>query len=378
MLVPFNRVSVSDVERRHVAAAMTGDKLSGDGPYTKRCHAALEARYGFLKVLLTTSCTDALELAALLLEVRPGDEVIVPSYTFVSTANAFALRGARLVFADSSADNPNIDPAQIEALVGPRTKAIVVVHYAGIASEMDRILQIAATVGAAVIEDAAQALDASYRGRPLGSVGACAAFSFHDTKNLTCGEGGMLVVNDARLVPRAEILREKGTNRAAFFRGEIDRYGWIEVGSSFLPSELNAAFLWGQLERIDEIQSRRRAIFDAYHDALGPLLAPLGIGVPRMPEGSVGNAHAFYLVLRSGEERSALIEFLKACGVQSAFHYSSLHRSEYFKYRHDGRVLPHSDRYADCLLRLPLYHGLVDAQVDHVVGSVLAWVRSLA
>lgn len=373
MSIPFNKPSISALEQQYVADAMVSEKLSGDGPYTKRCHELLQRRYGYLKVLLTTSCTDALELAALLAEIQPGDEVIVPAFTFVSSANAFALRGARIVFADSGIDSPNVDPRQIEALITPRTKVIVVVHYAGIACDMGRIMEIAKRADVMVVEDAAQALDSTYDGRPLGSFGACAAFSFHETKNLTCGEGGMIVVNDSKYVQRAEIFRDKGTNRAAFFRGEIDRYGWVELGSSFLPSELNAACLLGQLERIDVIQVRRRQIFDVYMNALEPLLSRLKIGVPRIPLACVGNGHAFYVVLRSLEQRTGLIGFLHDKGVKASFHYGSLHRSEYFKGRHDGRELKNSDRYADCLLRLPMYYGLTDTQLEFIIDSVARW-----
>lgn len=357
---------------------MASEKLSGDGSFTKRCHELLEHRYGFQQALLTTSGTDALELAALLASIGPNDEVIVPSFTFVSSANAFALRGARIVFADSCGDNPNVDPDELERLITPKTKVIVVVHYAGMACEMDRIMTIAQHSGVMVVEDAAQALDATYNGMPLGSFGVFSAFSFHDTKNITCGEGGLLVVNDSRYARRAEIIREKGTNRAAFFRGEVDRYGWLELGSSFLPSELNAAFLLGQLERIEDIQARRAQILSTYLAELGPVLSRAGIDMLQPRARCVGNAHTFYLVLRSLQERSDLLQFLSSHGISAASHYNSLHRSVYFRSLHGDRALPASDRFSDCLLRLPLYFGLHEREQAFIVESVRGWVKALS
>lgn len=369
--IAFNEPNISGGEQGHIAAAIHSRKLAGDGPYTKRCQRFFEECYGYGKVLLTTSCTDALEMSGILANIRPGDEVIVPAYTFVSSANAFALRGAKLVFADSQPDNPNIDPEQVEALIGPRTRAIVAVHYAGILCEMDRLRDIAAHAGAMLIEDAAQALDATYRGRPAGSFGTFAAFSFHETKNINCGEGGMIVVNDAEYAHRAEIIREKGTNRSAFIRGEIDRYGWVDIGSSFLPSELNAAFLWAQLETVKDVQARRRAIFRRYMAWLRSSMEERDIAVPDVPAECCGNGHAFYLVCRSAEHRSDLIEALKGRGIQTATHYAGLHRSQFFHSRHDGRMLPNSDRFTACLLRLPLHSNLTDGDVDHVAEAVI-------
>ncbi len=376
IVVPFNKASTSALERRYVAAAMRSGRLAGDGPYTLACQRLVERRYGYSRALLTTSCSDALELAALLANIGPGDEVIVPSFTFVSTANAFALRGARIVFADSSAASPNIDVDRLEALVTPRTRVLVVVHYAGIACDMRRIMALAARTNLMVVEDAAQALDSNVDGRPVGSFGACAAFSFHETKNLSCGEGGMLVLNDPSLFKRAEILREKGTNRSAYFRGEVDRYGWVDVGSSFLPSELNAACLLGQLERIDVIQAERMRLFDTYQRKLAPVLGEHGIGVPHVPPEYRGNAHAFYIVLPSLERRTELIACLANQGIKTAFHYDSLHRGAYFQGKHDGRRLEHSDRYSDCLLRLPMFLGMRAAQQALVIRAITAWVHS--
>ena len=370
--IAFNEPNISGQEGYHLAAAIQSRKLSGDGPFTKRCQQFFEQCYGFPKVLLTTSCTDALEMSAILANIQPGDEVIVPAYTFVSSANAFALRGAKLMFADSLPDNPNIDPGQIAALISPRTKAIVVVHYAGVVCDMDRIGEIAAQAGIVLVEDAAQAVDSTYRGRPAGSFGTFAAFSFHETKNITCGEGGMIVVNSAEHQHRAEIIREKGTNRSAFIRGEIDRYGWVDVGSSFLPSELNAAFLWAQLETLKDVEARRRAIFARYMTLLSQPMAAQGVAVPDVPPECGGNGHAFYLVCRDDAQRSRLIESLREQDIQSATHYAGLHRSQFFFSQHDGRVLPHSDRFTNGLLRLPLHANLTDADVDRVAEAVVA------
>ncbi|PIM55156.1 dTDP-4-amino-4,6-dideoxygalactose transaminase [Roseateles chitinivorans] len=370
--IPFNKPYLHGRELVYIAQAVASGKISGDGLFTKKCHSFFEERYGFSKALMTTSCTDALEMCALLLDIKEGDEVIVPSFTFVSSANAFVLRGAKLVFADSEADNPNIDAGQLEALITPRTRAIVVVHYAGVACDMDRIDEIARRHGVTVIEDAAQAIDAFYKGRPLGSLGALAAFSFHETKNVIAGEGGLLAINDPAYGGRAEIIREKGTNRSAFFRGEVDKYGWVDVGSSFLPSDIISAYLFAQLENLDTIQQRRRAIWQRYWDQLASALPEYGIALPTIPDYATNNAHMFYLVCRDLEQRTALIAALKAKGIHAVFHYLSLHDSPYFQEKHDGRPLPHSDRFSNCLLRLPMFYELNDADVDRVCGAVLA------
>ena len=376
IVIPFNKPYLEGREMGYIRDAIATGKISGDGAFTKKCHSFFESRYGFGRVLLTTSCTDALEMAALLLNIREGDEVIVPAFTFVSTANAFALRGAKLVFADSLPDHPNIDPQQIRALVTPRTRAICVVHYAGMACDMDSILAIAESVGAVVVEDAAQAVDSYYKGRPLGSFGTFSAFSFHETKNVICGEGGMIAINDPQYVPRAEIVREKGTNRSAFFRGEIDKYGWVDVGSSFLPSDVLAAYLWGQLECLDDIQQRRKAISARYGTRLREL-ARLGyFELPQLPAHATDNGHMFYLVCRNLAERTDLIAALRANGILATFHYLSLHSSPYFTERHDGRALPNSDRFTDCLLRLPLYYELSDEQVDFICGCIESFFRT--
>jgi len=367
--IPFNQPALTGREIEYVSAAIGSRKHSGDGDFTRRCHESLE-KLGFRKPLLTTSCTSALEMAALLLNVHAGDEVIVPSYTFVSTANAFALRGATIRFADSLIEQPNVDPAEVERLVSPRTKAICVVHYAGVACDMDRILAVAQSVGASVVEDAAQAIFSSYRGRPLGSIGSFGAFSFHETKNISCGEGGFLAVNEAPYDVQAEIVREKGTNRSAFFRGEVDKYGWVALGSSYLPSEILAAFLLAQLEKAEDFQQRRLRVWERYRRHLADLALAGAFSLPVIPSFATNNAHMFYVVCRHADEQCGLIEELKAEGISAVFHYQSLHSSPYFKSAHDGRALPNSDRYSDCLVRLPLFPDLQDKHVDRICNVI--------
>lgn len=374
-MVPFNKPYLHGRELVYIAQAVASGKISGDGIFTKKCHDFFERRFGFGKALLTTSCTDALEMSALLLNVKPGDEVIVPSFTFVSSANAFALRGAKIVFADSEQNNPNIDADQLESLITPKTRAIVVVHYAGVACDMDKVMAIANRHGIAVVEDAAQAIDSYYKGRPLGSIGQFGTFSFHETKNIIAGEGGMLTVNGGQYADRAEIIREKGTNRSSFFRGEVDKYGWVEVGSSFLPSDIIAAYLYAQLENIDVIQLRRKVIWTQYWNYLSSELPRFGIQLPNVPEWATNNAHMFYLVCRDLPQRTALIAALKEAGVLAVFHYLSLHSSPYFQSRHHGRTLPNSDRFSDCLVRLPLYYELADADVDHICKCIVRHLR---
>ena len=366
-MINFNQPHLTGKEAHYMYEAVSACKLSGNGAFTKRCQAWFEQRYGFRKCLLTTSGTDALEMCAMLCELKPGDEVIIPSYTFVSTALAFLREGAKVVFADSMSRNPNIDADTIEALITPRTKVIVPVHYAGVACDMDAIMAIAAKHNLLVVEDAAQAIDSYYIGRPLGSIGHMAAFSFHETKNVTSGgEGGLLVVNDERFVRRAEILWEKGTNRAEFFRGEVNKYGWVDIGSSFLPSEVNAAFLWAQLENLNDIQAKRKTLWETYYNLLKPLAEKGLFSLPDIPNYATNNAHMFYLVLPSLEARTDLIAYLKNHGVGAVFHYLSLHSSAYYAPRHDGRALPNCDRYADCLVRLPLFYDLTIEQVQTI------------
>ena len=374
MNIPFNKPHLTGKEAHYMYQAVAEGKLSGNGAFTKRCQHFFEERYGFKRCLLTTSCTDALEMAAILCDIQPGDEVIVPSYTFVSSALAFVRTGAKIVFADSLKENPNIDAEKIEALITSRTKVIVPVHYAGVACDMDRIMEIANKHNLIVVEDAAQAIDSYYKGKPLGSIGHLSTFSFHETKNIISGEGGMLCINDERFIRRAEIIWEKGTNRAEFFRGEVNKYGWVDTGSSFLPSEVIAAFLWAQLENLDEIQSRRKHLWDLYYTHLSPLASSPNslIALLEVPDYATNNAHMFYLVCNCLEQRTALIKHLKEHDIQAVFHYLSLHSSPYYTDKHDGRDLPECDRYADCLVRLPLFYDLTEEQVIEVCDVINA------
>lgn len=370
MDVPFNKPYLTGNELSLVKDAFEKRKFSGNGYYTKQCQTFFEQKYGFNKCLLTTSCTDALEMCAILLDIQPGDEVIVPSFTFVSSANAFILHGAKIRFADSQEDNPNIDPNEIERLINPKTKAIILVHYAGVACDMDQINAIASKHNLFVIEDAAQAIDSYYKTQPLGSIGHMATFSFHETKNVSCGEGGMLVINDERFEKRAEIIWEKGTNRAAFWRGEVDKYNWVDVGSSFLPSEISAAFLFAQLQELDAIQSKRLSIWNKYHQCLKQLNI-FGVELPSIQESN--NAHLFYLILNSEEERDQLISYLKKQEITAVFHYISLHSSPYFIENYKGVELPNSDRFSNCLLRLPLYNDMTESEQNRVIEAINAF-----
>lgn len=366
--IPFNKPYFTGRETEYIRDAVAEGKISGNGKYTNLCQRFLTEKFGFKKCLLTTSCTDALEMAAILLDIQPGDEVIMPSYTFVSTANAFILRGAKIIFADSRQDHPGMDEHTLASLISARTKAIVVVHYAGVACNMDVIMELAQRHRLFVVEDAAQAIDSYYinsqgEKRALGSIGHLAAFSFHETKNIISGEGGLLAINDDRFSQRAEIIWEKGTNRSAFFRGEVDKYGWVDIGSSFLPSDIIAAFLWAQLENIDDIQQKRRTLIARYSNGLSSWAEQNSIALPEVPIYGTNNAHMFYLVCKSLEQRTALISHLKSHGILAVFHYISLHSSPYYKDKHDERQLPNSDRYSDCLVRLPMYYELDTAPV---------------
>ena len=372
-MIDFNRPHLTGKETHYIYQAVADGKISGNGAFTKRCQQFFEERYGFRKCLLTTSCTDALEMAAILCDIQPGDEVIVPSYTFVSSALAFVREGAKIVFADSMAENPNIDAEKIEALITPRTKVIVPVHYAGVACDMDRIMEIANRHNILVVEDAAQAVDSYYKGRPLGSIGHLSAFSFHETKNIIAGEGGMLCINDERFIRRAEIIWEKGTNRAEFFRGEVNKYGWVDTGSSFLPSEVVAAFLWAQLEHLDDIQARRKHLWELYNSGLSAI-GNGQLALPEVPSYATNNAHMYYLVCKDLEQRTALIKHLRDNGIQAVFHYLSLHSSPYYMDKHDGRELPECDRYADCLVRLPMFYDLKDEQVIEICNTIKSFI----
>jgi len=348
-------------------------KLSGNGDFTKKCEQFFEKKIGALKCLLTTSCTDALEMCAILADIKPDDEVIVPSYTFVSSALAFVRQGATIIYADSMKNSPDIDVDKIEPIITPKTKAIVVVHYGGIACDMDKIMALADKYHLIVIEDAAQSIDSFYKGRPLGSIGHLAAFSFHETKNIQCGEGGLLAINDKRFIKRSEIIWEKGTNRAEFFRGEINKYGWVDTGSSFLPTEYVAAFLWGQLQCFDQIQSRRKDIWNRYYDGLKDIR---NIEVAQIPDYATNNAHLFYLICASLDKRTQLISFLKEKGITANFHYLSLHKSDYMKFKEikeETRELPMADKYTSCLVRLPLYYDLNNEKIDYIISQVKAF-----
>ena len=371
--IPFNKPYLTGKEAHYMYQAVYTGKLSGNGVFTKKCQQFFEEKYGFKKAIMTTSGTDALEMAAILCDVMPGDEVIVPSYTFVSSALAFVRQGAKIVFADSCDRNPNIDAEKVEALITPKTKVIVPVHYAGIACDMDKIMEIAHRHNILVVEDAAQAIDSYYKGRPLGGIGHLGCFSFHETKNVTAGgEGGLLVVNDERFIRRAEIVWEKGTNRAEFFRGMVNKYGWVDTGSSFLPAEINSAFLLAQLENLEVIQNRRREIWNMYYDGLEPLAEKGYFEMPDMPDYATNNGHMFYLVMPSLDERTRFIAYLKEKGVGAVFHYLSLHLSDYYRNNHVGSIpeLPKCDMFADCLVRLPMYYELTDTEVQFVIIKI--------
>lgn len=396
-MIPFNKPYFTGKETYYIEQAVRSGKISGNGMFTQKCQAFFEHRYGFKKCLLTTSCTDALEMAAILCDIKYGDEVIIPGYTFVSTALAFVRQGAKIVFADSMPHHPNIDADKIESLITDRTRVIVPVHYAGMACDMDKIMALADKYNLIVVEDAAQAIDSYYRSRdaachvstidsyyrrdaachvsttatPLGAIGHLSAFSFHETKNIISGEGGMLAINDERFMHRAEIIWEKGTNRAEFFRGEVNKYGWVDTGSSFLPSEVIAAFLWAQIENLDDIQNKRKELWNLYYQGLKPLADMGFFSLPAIPGYATNNAHMFYLVCRSLEHRSKLIAHLKQNDVLAVFHYLSLHSSPYYTNKHDGRELAHCDRFADCLVRLPMYYELEVENVEKIINLII-------
>lgn len=378
-MIPFNKPCLTGKEAHYMYQAVYSGKLSGNGVFTKKCQEYLETRYGFKKALLVTSGTDALEMCAMLCNLQPGDEVIIPSYTFVSTALAFLREGAKVIFADSMDSNPNIDATKLESLITPRTRVIVPVHYAGVACDMDAIMDIAKKHDLLVVEDAAQAIDSFYKGCPLGSIGHLAAFSFHETKNITAGgEGGLLAINDDRFIPRSEILWEKGTNRAEFFRGAVNKYGWVDMGSSFLPAEINAAFLWAQLENLDIIQNKRKKLWEQYFAGLQGLASEGKIRLPQIPGYATNNGHMFYFVCRNLEERTGLIKYLKDREIIAPFHYLSLHKSDYYTANNDERPeLPLTDMYTDCLVRMPMYYELDLEQVDKIVGHIKDYYAGL-
>jgi dTDP-4-amino-4,6-dideoxygalactose transaminase len=377
--IPFNKPCLSGRELLYIAEAVINGHASGDGAFTKKCHAFLEAELGVERALLTTSCTDALEMAALLLDLKPGDEVIIPSFTFVSTANAFVLRGATPVFADVRPDTLNIDESQIEHLITKRTKAIVVVHYAGIGCKMDTILAIGRRHGIPVVEDNAHGLFAKYKGQYLGTFGCLATQSFHETKNITCGEGGAVLINDPSYVARAEILREKGTNRSRFYRGQVDKYTWVDVGSSYLPSDLLAAYLYAQLEAWESIQEKRKHVWSSYALALSDWAEDCGVRLPVVPRDCEQSYHMFYLLLPSLAERQLMIEHLKERGILSVFHYLPLHLSE-MGIKFGGRTgqCPVTEAVCDRILRLPFYNDLTEADQQEVVEGVRCFGRMTA
>ena len=368
--IPFNKPYLTGKEAHYIYQAVYSGKISGNGQYTQICQNFFIEKYGFKKTLLTTSCTDALEMSAILVGIQPGDEVIVPSYTFVSTALAFYRQGAKIVFADSGSDNPNIDTDKIEALITPATKAIVPIHYAGIACDMDKIMELARRYNLFVVEDAAQSIESFYKGKPLGTIGHLSTFSFHETKNVNAGEGGLLGINDERFIDRSEIIWEKGTNRAEFFRGEINKYGWVDIGSSFLPSDIIAAYLYAQLENLLEIQRTRVEIWNHYYMGLKELEDQGKVGLPYLPQGATNNAHMFYMVCRNEKERDGLIAHLKNLGINAVFHYLSLHKSAFYSDKHDGRTLENSDMYSECLIRLPMYYELSLEECQYIIKAI--------
>ncbi|MDR6968752.1 dTDP-4-amino-4,6-dideoxygalactose transaminase [Flavobacterium arsenatis] len=372
-MIPFNKPYLSGKETEYISDAVASGKISGNGKYTQKCQEYFENNFGFKKTLLTTSCTDALEMAAILIDLKVGDEVIMPSYTFVSTSNAFVLRGAKIVFADSLPNHPNMDCSKLESLITSKTKAIVPVHYAGVACDMDVIMELAKEHNLFVIEDAAQAIDSYYTGKDgikkaLGSIGHLAAFSFHETKNIISGEGGMLAINDEQFIERAEIIWEKGTNRSAFFRGEVDKYGWVDIGSSFLPSEIIAAFLWAQLENLEDIQQKRKSHWENYKKQLENWALKNEIQLPIIPDYATNNGHMFFIKCKNIEQRTEIINKLKSKNIHPVFHYISLHSSPYYIDKHDGRILNNTDNFTDTLLRLPLFYEL---DVKEVINEII-------
>jgi dTDP-4-amino-4,6-dideoxygalactose transaminase len=374
-MIPFNKPYLTGKEMHYMYQAVYSGKISGNGMFTQKCQHFFEERYGFKKALLTTSCTDALEMCALLADIKPGDEVIIPSYTFVSTALAFVRQGAKIVFADSRPDHPGIDEDKIEPLITPKTRAIVPVHYAGVGCDMDKIMVLADKYNLLVIEDAAQAIESFYISRngtkkALGSIGHLAAFSFHETKNINSGEGGLLAINDDKFIQRSEIIWEKGTNRAEFFRGEVNKYGWVDIGSSFLPSEIIAAYLWAQLENLENIQKRRIEIWNQYYNSLEEWGKSYNIKLPIIPGYATNNGHMFYLVFPESTIREQVIKDLKEMGILSVFHYLSLHKSQYYTSTTNPPLLPCSEKYSECLLRLPFYLEITHEQVAFISDTL--------
>lgn len=371
MIIPFNKPYTTGNELEYIQRSIENGHLSGNGDFTKKCQIFFENSFGFIKTLLTTSCTDALEMCAMLLDIKPGDEIILPSYTFVSTALAFTRQGAILKFVDSRPDRPGIDEEKIEELITKKTKAIVVVHYAGVACNMKKIKELSDKYNIFIVEDAAQAITSTFNNLYLGGIGHLATFSFHETKNIQCGEGGLLVINDERFIRRAEIIWEKGTNRSEFFQGIVNKYGWVDTGSSFLPSEITAAFLFAQLEQIEEIQKKRKEIWNKYFNSLQRFERSGLIKLPVIPNYSSNNAHMFYILFNDMQKRTFFIDKMKELNISTVFHYLSLHKSDYYKNKHDGRKLQNADRYSDTLVRLPLYYDLYHNDLDKVILQIM-------
>lgn len=365
--IPFNVPYTTGDEIKLIKQVIRSHHIGGSGEYTRRCQTYLSNKYGFKKALLTTSCTDALEMSALLTNIQPGDEVIVPSYTFVSSVNPVIMRGAKIVFADSETNTPNIDATKLESLITKKTKAIIVVHYAGVACDMDPILALAQKYHLSIIEDAAHSTDSYYKNKALGTLGDLGTFSFHETKNITCGEGGLLVINKDKYIDRAEIIWEKGTNRASFLRGEINKYSWVDVGSSFLPSEILAAYLWSQIQNLTKIQKMRKKIWNIYYDGLADLHKNGDIRLPHLPEYATNNAHLFYFVCENLKTRNNLIQYFRTKNIAIAFHYQALHISPFYKKKYKGERLENAERYSDRLLRLPLYPTLSAQEQTRII-----------
>ena len=377
MKIPFNKPPYTGNEEKYVIESMKSSKISGDGKFTKRCEFWFEEKLQCKKVLLTTSCTHALEMAAILLDIKEGDEVIMPSYTFVSTANAFVLRGAKIVFVDIRPDTMNIDETKIEEAITSKTKVIVPVHYAGVACEMDTIMDIAKRYNLFVVEDAAQGMMSSYKGKALGTIGHLGAFSFHETKNYTsAGEGGLLIINDEKFVQRAEIIREKGTNRSLFFRGMVDKYSWVDIGSSYLMNDVSAAYLWGNLEKADEINQNRLNSWQKYYDGLKELENRGFIELPKIPDGCVQNAHMFYIKVKDLEERTALLDYLKRNDIYAVFHYVPLHSSEAgLKFSLFSKEDIYTTKESDKLIRLPMYFGLDNKDIEKIIYKIKIYFK---
>jgi dTDP-4-amino-4,6-dideoxygalactose transaminase len=374
-MIDFNKPCIEGNEEKYVLDAMNSGKLSGNGKYTKLCHTFFESTYQIKKTLLTTSCTDALEMSALLCSVSDGDEVIVPAFTFVSSALAFVRERAKIIFADSLPDHPNIDTSQIESLITSKTKVIVVIHYAGVACDMDKVIELAKKYDLFVVEDAAQGIDSRYNGRQLGTIGDFGTFSFHETKNIQCGEGGLLAINSMDYAKRAEILWEKGTNRAEFFRGEVNKYEWVDTGSSFLPSEITSAFLYAQLEQLEKIQLKRKKIWNRYFENLNDLANQEYFQLPVIPAFATNNAHMFYLITESLDQRTSLTDFLRERKVHAVFHYLGLHKSPFYKQNHTGKELVNTIKFENCLLRLPFYNDLELSRVDYICEQIRAFYK---